>query len=713
MAQRLILISIILAAVSAVDCGAEQIPGGRFEGGPEALEELWSLGDGVTVERGDAAEGDWLLRCACVESGRASWAESRALAVKPNAGYVLRCRLQVVEGGAHFTFGARVDGDYLASFDSYAGPRAHWEEVKLPFRTEDATAISVICSRRYGRGAILYDDVRLERDDSVRVGDVSPAPNPMPEPTATERDLGSIVSQRPWTEPVYPTWLPRRRDVVKNLAIRLAPGEYEPLTVSVTALRPIGSVDVEVRDPVGPGGATLSADAISVGHVRTMKRWLTNSAPLEPGQRYERRPMFVFPGASGLVPQGETQRMWLTVHAPAEAAAGTYEGAVTVCADRSRCVLPLRIEILPIDLPEPDATYGMYYRHTHQYEEMQTDAFLRRSLRDMREHGCNSFSVYADVERKQPDGTWEITLDNSDRRIGLLTQMALLERLGLARKGHPLLLLATGISDGRFHHQAELVRTIQQRAEQEGWPELLWYLVDEPLPDREPFLREVAGVVHSVPGARTVTAIGDPTALGKYYDVWIVSNTVRDLDRVCSQAAEQSAEVWTYNCTWNGAQPRNDRYFTGLFTWGYGLGGNWQWCYCEGNNGRIGDSGEIEPGLPTYGDPWRVQYVAPGPEFNAPTLGWGGRREGIDDLRYLQALEAAVVQHRQDHPELAREAEGFLAHVRARAKRPDSPLPASQIKRVYDVHEHPGLAPRDYDAIRRRAADLIISLTAE
>lgn len=712
MIARMVVVCALLCTV--VPTCAEPLPGGSFEGGATALEGVWTFGAGVTVERGDAAEGEWFLRCACVEPGQASWAESRALPVEANSGYVLRCRVQVVDGGAHYTFGVRAGGEYLASADSYGGPRGHWSEVELPFRTGDVTALSVICSRRYGSGAIIFDDVRLERDDSVRVGDVSPAPNPMPEPRPAESALGFIVSQRPWIEPVYPTWLPRRQDVIGRLDVRLAPGEYEPLTFCVTALRPLESVDAAiVADFGGPGGASFPADAISVGHARTMKRFLTNAAPLQPGQRFERRPMFVFPGASGPVAEGETQRMWLTVHAPEDTAPGAYRKMVAISTGAEETLLELTINVLPIDLPEPGATFGMYYRQTHQYEDMRTRAFMERSLQDMREHGCNSFSVYADVERRLPDGTWEMTLDNNDAKVGLLTQMAMLERAGLAREGHPLLLLAHGLTDGRFSHGAELVRAVEERGEEEGWPELLWYLVDEPSPDREPFLRQIAGVVHSVPGARSVTAIGDPTALGKYYDVWIVSNTVRDFDRVTEQAAEQGAEVWTYNCVWNGAQPRNDRYFTGLFTWAHRLRGNWQWCYCEQGGGRIGLDGEIEPALPNYGDPWRVQYVAPGVDFNAPTLGWEARREGIDDLRYLQALEAAVAAHRGDRPERVREAEGFLAYVRDRAKRADTALPASQIARVYDVAEHPDLAPRDYDAIRRRCADLIVALTAE
>lgn len=694
---------------------ADAVPGGDFEGGPEAaIATGWTLGAGVVVEEGEAAKGTGFLRCASVEAARASWATSPRLPVEPDAGYVARCRLRLA-GAAHFTFGVMRSGnEYLASIDAYGGGRDSWGEVELPFRTgPEDRALAIVCSRRYGTGAILFDDVRLERDDAVRIGDVSPAPNPMPEPTVAERARGFVVSRQPWAELVCPSYLPTRGEVVESLTVRLAPGEYEPLAITVTALRPLSGLRAELTgDLRGPGGAAIPAAAVEVGVVRSVKRWLTNAAPLQPGQRYERRPQFVFPAEPTDVRARTSLRLWLTVRAPDDATPGRYVTSLRIVDARAEVTLPLRVEVLPIALPEPRATYGMYYRHTDQYEEMRTGEFLLRSLRDMRAHGCNSFSVYADVERKLPDGTWEITLDNPTRRVGLETQMRLLAETGLAQPDHPLLLLATGQTDGRFAHGAELVRAIEARRTQEGWPELLWYLVDEPAPEREPLVAELAGVVHAAPGARTVTAIGDPTALGKYYDVWIVSETVRDFDRVVAQAEALGAEVWTYNCIWNGAQPRNDRYYTGLFTWAYGLRGNWQWCYCEQGGGRIDVDGRIEPGLPAYGNPFPYQYVLPGVDFSAPTVGWEGRREGIDDFRYLQALEDAVAQRRAagDRRAVVTEAERFLADLRARARRPENPLPVSQVDRVYVHLAHPGLAPEDYDAIRAQAADLIVAL---
>ncbi len=712
MGGRLLLLAFLAAC--ACCAFAEQIPGGGFEGGPDAVAAAgWTLGAGVTVEQGEAAEGAWLLRAGCVEPAAGSWALSRALAVEPDAGYVARCRVRV-DGAAHFTFGVmRPGNEYLACIDSY-GSGQSWDEIVLPFCTEaDDQALSVICSRRYGTGAILFDDVRLERDDTVRLGDISPAPHPMPEPTAIERERGFIVSRQPWLRLVYPSYLPTRDEVVDELTVRLAPGEYEPLPVSISALRPLTDLRAELTgDLRGPGDAIIPAANVDLGMVRAIKRWLTNSAPLQPGQRFERRPMFIFPAAPTDVRQRDTLRLWLTVHAPDGAPPGRYTGALHITHERGEATLPLRVEVLPIELPEPRATYGMYYRHTHQFEELQTDEFLMRTLRDMRAHGCNSFSVYADVERKLADGSWEITLNREDRRVGLERQMTLLAEAGLAQPDHPMLLLATGQSDGRFAHGAELVRTVEARRRELGWPQLLWYLVDEPAPERESLVAELSQVVHEVEGARTVTAIGDPTALGRYYDVWIVSESVRDFERVVEQANELGAQVWTYNCQWGGAQPRNDRYFTGLFTWAHGLMGNWQWCYCENNSGRITADGELELVLPTYGNPFPYQYVLPGLAFSAPSVGWEGRREGIDDFRYLQALEEAVARRRDagdDGAEIA-EAEAFLAEVRELGRQRAAELPASQVERALDYVVHPGLAVEDYDAIRARAADLIVAL---
>jgi hypothetical protein len=710
----------MLAIVSIGACAAQEtvIFSEGFEAGPDGIAEAgWRLGADATIEAGEAPEGEFLLRCACGEPAVRSSATGPAIAVKPRTGYVARCRFRV-EGSGHLTFGImNPDASFLVSKDTYVGQREHWDEVVLPFRTRDQETIQVNCARRYGRGSLLFDAVELVEDDSVRVGDVSAAPNPVPKPTPRERARGFIVSSRHWLAQTHPRLHPTRNEVTDVLRCTLAPGEYEPVAVSLTALRPLTGMQVRLAgDFTGPSGAIIPASEVQLGVIRTMKRWLTNAAPLRPGQCYERRSMFIFPMTPTDIAQHRTQRFWLTVRAPEGTRPGGYQGAVTVLeGGEERARLDMRVRVLPIELPEPEVTYGMYYRHTEQFDEFKSDEFFQRCMTDMRAHGCNSMSVYADVERKLADGTYEIALDNADKRLGLPHQMQMMDAAGLLSPEHPLLFLARGTGDGNFYNEDKLVAAADELRRAQGWPELLFYLVDEPSPAQYERAKQLNDIVHRVSGVRTTTAMGLPGELAEYYDVWIVSESVADRDEVQTRAREVGAEVWTYNCTRNGAQPRNDRFFTGLYMWSAALKGNWQWCYVEKASGRVGDDGEIEYGLPGYGDPWRYSYVAPGPDANYPTIGWEARREGIDDYRYLQALreavEAAAQSGRSKLRERAAKARAFLAEVRVRGQRPDQPLPASQIDRVYLHITKPELGPADYDEIRRQAAEWIIKLT--
>ena len=158
----------------------------------------------------------------------------------------------------------------------------------------------------------------------------------------------------------------------------------------------------------------------------------------------------------------------------------------------------------------------------------------------------------------------------------------------------------------------------------------------------------------------------------------------------------------------------NDRFFAGYHTWTHGLRGNWQWCYTEKGAGRVTADGELQLGLPTYEDPWRVSYVLATPDSNVPTVGWEARREGIDDCRYLQTLRElcrkALKSTAADKRRIAREAEAFLSQVEEQTPRHVRPAPVLQLEYVYDFLYHPGLRSKDYDAIRQSAADHIVKL---
>lgn len=702
--------SFLLIGMCAATLAAAQnlVPNGSFEEGLTG----WRLGEGVTCEQGQAAAGAHYLRCANVKPEVASSATSDPIAVKPRTGYLARCQFRI-EGGAHYTFGVmNPDGSFFACRDVYGCETAEWNESLLPFRTEQQTQLCMYVARRYGASAIQFDAVELVEDDTVRVGDKSPRPNPVPEATASERTNGFIVSPQPWVKLIYPTYFPTRAEIGGKLECQLTPGEYEPMALALTALRRLKSVEVALAsDLTDREGHRLPAQAVQIGIVGLMKRYLTNSAPLQPGQCYERRPLLIYPNQPFDIPQRETRQVWLTVHAPDDQPPGLYRGGLMIHAGGRGTMVPLQVRVLPIKLAQPLPTYGMYYRHEDQPREYQTEGFYRRCTADMRAHGMNSTSIYANVETRRADGTWDIDLDSDTPRYSLAHQMALLAEAGLSSADHPMLFLATGRSDGMFANEEKLVAAVDRLRREQHWPELLFYLVDEPSgAARYALAKELNDIVHRVPGVRTTTALGDPGELADYYDVWICSTSSRSLPEIRKLAQEKHRELWTYNCQWNGTQPANDRDFCGYHMWVNGLRGNWQWCYTEGYAGSSRLTDPVPYQNPYYEEPWYVNYVLPTPEGNLPTIGWEGRREGIDDYRYLQTLQAAIAATPADQRGVASAAERFLAQVRTRVTAPDQPLPATNSDRNYGFRMHPGLRPEDYDHIRKQAADFIIRL---
>lgn len=703
----MLLLALSFATLSAgFAAPANLVANGSFEDGAAG----WKLGEGVTVEQGPAAEGASFLRCANVSPGVASAATCGPITVKPNTGYLARCKLRI-EGGAHYTFGIlNPDGAFFACRDVYGCETEQWDESVLPFRTEQQTQVSVYVGRRYGASAIQFDAVELIEDDNVKIGDVSPRPNPFPEFTAAQQRTGYIVSPQPWLRLIYPSYYPKRGEVGGLTECRLSPGEYEPMTLALTAVRALHNVDVKLySDLRGEEGGHLPAEAIQIGIVGHMTRWLTNSAPLKPGQRYERRPLLIYPNQPFDIPERETRQVWLTVHVPPDQPPGLYRGQLMIHAEGRGTLVPLQVRVLPIRLAEAAPTYGMYYRHEQQPEGYQTEDFFRRCMADMHAHGMNSMSIYINPERKRADGTWEIDLERDSNRYGLTRQMTLLSETGMASPTHPQLLLAADVT-GTFFNEDKTVAAVDALRRERGWPELLFYLVDEPSRAQYGIAMKLNDLVHRVPGVRTTTAMGEPGELADYYDVWIVTTSARALGEVIKLAQTKHKEVWTYNCQWNGSQPANDRYYCGYHMWTTGLRGNWQWCYTEDYSGSSRLTDEVPYKNPYYEEPWYVNYVLPTPEGNLPTLGWEGRREGIDDYRYLQTLREAVAQAGRSKQRVAGEAASFLARVAKRTTAPDQPLPATNTGRNYGTVMHPGLGSEDYDQIRRQAADYIIKL---
>ena len=482
---------------------------------------------------------------------------------------------------------------------------------------------------------------------------ILPADVPAPEPTEAQTERGFIHY---WADPTvnfFANLPPAVADLDREPSVRSPAGEDEPLLLGVWGVRRMHHAALWVLEPVFETTVWVVSDP--------GERELMDMAKLG-------IPYFLEPDGE---PKVESQRnvfFWINISVPADASPGTYEGkfALTVAEQPwseghkkrrfgHRIELPFTVEVLPIKLPRADIAFGMYFRPLGEWMASQycTPELMRGYYRDMTRHGQTSATLY--VYDQLADEQGNPALDG--KRTTATMEMML--ETGLIRPEIPVMWLYGGGLD--WDRAKEYGGGLRDEAQRRGWPELLWYGPDEPSTPEENAER-AAGARASFdrlaalrPNLRIVTAISSQAAahFADDLDVWVVHNPNVD-GAVKELAEEHGAEFWTYDCQHRGTNPTWNRYYPGLFTWAYGLKGNFLWCYSEMYTWETTRGAALVWVLPSRFGP-------------IPSVGWETRREGIEDYRYLSQLERLC---RAADGAKAEQVKQWLAELRSRVLAP-------------------------------------------
>ena len=219
---------------------------------------------------------------------------------------------------------------------------------------------------------------------------------------------------------------------------------------------------------------------------------------------------------------------------------------------------------------------------------------------------------------------------------------------------------------------------------------------------------------------RSFTALSGVSALvyGHLHDVWIVlaGQITPELVR---EAERQGADIWSYSERLRLTNLRANRYYAGLYTWSLGLKGNTVYSYGHYVFQPKAGAGANDPvWLPDHQRHSLDMvngYALPGPQGPVPGIGLEGRREGTDDYRYLQLLEARLAAADASSP-VVREARSWLNALR-------KDLLAEVYQGVFAagyqflweldwVEPSSQIAPQQYKTIRETAADYIGQLAS-
>ena len=517
--------------------------------------------------------------------------------------------------------------------------------------------------------------------DEGEVRFMLPAGGEAPEWTDAEKARGYVVFTDSYLNSFWPKQKPRREQIVDELNCRLARNEYEPIQVGVSATGDgdtLANVRIEVSVDVDFEVRRLHF----TGRTPTAKQLKDLGATQVPYSLLKKGVEIETLGA------GETGTWWITFHAKADTKAGAHEGSVKVLVEgKETTELALVVEVLPFELPGADIAYGMYYYRVTKL--LNAEWYAENANRDQAAHGMNSATLYVQDSIKLEDGKVIFPKTYEERLANRMTW-------GSARADIPIMLMDYELINhhsGRINdslteeEKADVAAQYMAYAKEKGFPELLAYVQDEPSVDQPAtYFPWVTGWKKSP--MRTVAAMSGlaAAALGHLHDVWVV-HTGQITREMVREARRQGAEVWTYTFAMGAYNALSNRYMAGLYTWGLGLRGNYHWAY--------------------YHRDHFVILEQPNP---APLLSWEGRREGVDDYRYLMLLERALAQAGADEA-VAEEARGWLAELKGQVDqqffhgfegwvRVDGPF----------CYPAPGMEVADYDAVRGKAADYLVKL---
>ncbi len=496
----------------------------------------------------------------------------------------------------------------------------------------------------------------------------------------SQMDCGYVVFGYNTLQNLPANYVPKPAETASKLSCVMARGEYESVQFGVHALdgglanikaTVTCDIPVTIYHRIDPAVKQKLAEDKS----ERMPGWMSSEIYLQRGERVLN------------LQKGESVNFWLTFSAPDNAAPGTHQGKLRVEVEgRPATELDLEVKVRPFKLADPRARFSMYYEENRIPGARHSVWMVSESLQtamfgDMAAHGQNSLELYMvpDFSKMPPE--------ERAGAVPMATRIDLAKKAGLVSQDIPCTMLQHNLylqskesPSGLSEKQLTAATTwLQAQHRDKGWPELIAYGQDEPQYPTAG-LRETYGPLRSYP-IRVGTAISATGvyAYGDVHDVWIVMGG-EITPEMQAEAKRLGAEVCTYSyrILREGYMPLRQRFFTGLYTWAHKLAGNYVWAYVDGPHSYV--------------------WFMPGSEEPMPLTGYEGRREGVDDYRYLQMLEQSIAAKKSDPT--AKKAVVWLSALREKTISLDPHLA--------DVGTPLGLD--EYDSLRATAASYIEKL---
>lgn len=479
-----------------------------------------------------------------------------------------------------------------------------------------------------------------------------PTPAPVEDTSLEEHQRGYVLAETHCSVDLTPWSRPSVADSRTTLELLAAPGQQEQASFAVYALRDLDEVSFTVSELSAPDGATMSPDALQLGLVQ-FGPWQSAT------QEYTLKECLVLPLRPTFIGENTGKRFWLTVRTPPDARAGVYSGAVRVsAANAPSAELALRVRIVPIHLDEPPFERFMYFGTMYYLAKAYLPAFdadryweaMRTEVRFMQDNEhCRAQCILPTGSGfKMEDGKIvDVDLSDTARLMGIIdeehagprdnTMICQTGILNTLLGGHFSRPDNPGVEfiptpEGRENF-IRAIRLVDERAKQEGWPEVAFEMLGEFTNFGESGARmavEVheafreAGVSNTLRG----NGICDMAAIEKNLVLYPQPNWAMMKTDWFRTIKQNSKRVWAYNFA-------RSRFAMGWFCFKHGItrASYESGVYANGQPGNQFDTETMFPmGLPTS-----MTSIE-------PTVWLKRLVQGAIDYKYLYTLDRLITE---------------------------------------------------------------------
>ena len=464
--------------------------------------------------------------------------------------------------------------------------------------------------------------------------------------TEEEKAMGAQLFRVHWMKHVFPNVKPSREypaNVVLNATA--CPGETEPMTLSVHALKDLKTVAISFpEDLKSAAGGTISSKVFSISTIRCMNKRPTYQSK----SYYADIPMILDREQTLEIKSGTTRSFWLDVTVPKDARAGLYKGMAELDLDGVKKSIPVQIRVRGFALPDEKTQYfGEYYTHPGDIALIDSDLAYMRSL------GMTSLGLCIEPnvdDCRYENGKVVLAWRKDDAFVAAME--------AYKRHGYPcpiILLADPGVTFARKQglkvthdefftvHQA-FWRAMQEEMKKHSWAELIVQPVDEPAWRGKAAMDENVNLLKSlkqVPGLRTEQdGPGDAyfhNVAGLFADVWNYNGAV-GTPEIMAKLKKEGKLAMLYNCDVESYRPVTSRYVAGFFQIRSGADGMFNWAFRSFHGSPFNDFDSPLGDTTNY-------YPGEGKIKGGPGIGLVSSREGIDDFKYIKYLRQLIKEH--------------------------------------------------------------------